>query len=130
MHPEDVRPFFPSPNSVGVGFKVFGKLSAGNDKGFGVDATAQNVHGCFKVGAVWRRQLRSPNRLKKGLKVFSPLEKGVRGDLLLIHPATYQKRFRRECLGLAVGGFLHGIRHHCGDDIGRRCAVAYWVEDG
>ena len=46
MHPEDMLPLFPTPNSAGVSFEISGELSAGDDEGFGVDATAQNVHGC------------------------------------------------------------------------------------
>ncbi len=46
-------PFFPAPNSAWVSFEIFGELSAGDDESFGVDATAQNVHGCCGVGAAW-----------------------------------------------------------------------------
>ena len=52
MYPKDMFPFFPAPNSAGVNFEIFGELFAGNDKGFGVDAAAQDVHGCCGVGAV------------------------------------------------------------------------------
>ncbi len=53
MHPEDMLPLFPTPNSAWVSFEIFGELFAGNDKGFGVDAVAQDVHGCGGVVAVW-----------------------------------------------------------------------------
>jgi hypothetical protein len=39
MHPKYVRPLFPPENSTGVNFEILGKLSAGNYKGFRVDAT-------------------------------------------------------------------------------------------
>ena len=45
MHPKYMLPLFPAPNSARVSFEIFGELFAGNDKGFGVDAAAQDVHG-------------------------------------------------------------------------------------
>jgi len=53
MHPKYVLPLFPTPNSARVSFEIFGELSFGNDESFGVDAAAQDVHGCGGVGAVW-----------------------------------------------------------------------------
>ena len=53
MHPKYVLPLFPTPNSARVSFEIFGELFAGDDKGFGIDAIAQGVHGCCGVGAVW-----------------------------------------------------------------------------
>jgi hypothetical protein len=46
MHPEDMLPLFPAPNSAWVDFEIVGEFFFGNDKGFGVDAMAQEVHGC------------------------------------------------------------------------------------
>ncbi len=31
---------------------MFGELSFGDDEGFGVDATAQSVHGCLEICVV------------------------------------------------------------------------------
>ena len=46
-------PLFPAPNPGRVNFEILGELSVGDDEGFGVDAIAQDVHGCCGVGAVW-----------------------------------------------------------------------------
>jgi len=51
MHPKYMLPLFPTPNSGRVSFEIVGELFAGNDEGFGVDAAAQDVHGCGGVGA-------------------------------------------------------------------------------
>jgi hypothetical protein len=40
MYPKDVFPFFPVEDAIGVGFQMFGDLSEGDSKGFGVDAAA------------------------------------------------------------------------------------------
>jgi hypothetical protein len=40
MYPKDVFPFLPVEDAIRIGFEMFGDLSEGDDKGFGVDAAA------------------------------------------------------------------------------------------
>ncbi len=61
MYPKYMLPLFPTPNSARVSFEIFGELFAGNDEGFGVDATAQNVHGFCGVGAVCAESGKNPS---------------------------------------------------------------------
>ncbi len=76
MHPKYVLPLFPTPNSARVSFEIFGELFAGNDKGFGIDATAQNVHGCCGVGAAWFELSILESPLPSPLLTKAPVTKG------------------------------------------------------
>jgi hypothetical protein len=52
MHPKYVLPLFHRQTLLGSVFRYLASCLAGNDEGFGVDAAAQDVHGCCGVGAV------------------------------------------------------------------------------
>jgi hypothetical protein len=51
MYPKYMLPLFPPQNAIGVNFEEFGKLSASDNEGFGIDAAAQKIHGFVGVGA-------------------------------------------------------------------------------